>query len=97
MWKWKKLEKEEIGQKWVIEFNDILLASIFHKQSNNKFSVYVYTPMIFEKVLPMVGQTWLLDTFEEAQKLCEKELENTVVPWAKAMTSCWEKSNEDVA
>ena len=79
---WKKIE----DRKWELKNNDIVLATIYHKPSG-KYSLYVCTPLIFEKLVDVMGRTYLFPSLDEAKVGFEKLLIEKVLPWAQSVIS----------
>jgi len=78
---WKKIEE----RKWELKSDDgVVMATIFHKPLNKKYSLWVSSPRIFAK-LSNPGITHRLDTLEEAQEAFEVFCKKQAMPWCKAI------------
>jgi len=53
-------------RKWEFRINNIVLATIFHKP-DDKFSLWFKTPLIYEKLIEVIGTTYQYDSLNKAQ------------------------------
>jgi len=74
--RWRRLSE----RKWEFRFNDIVLATIFHKP-NDKFSLFCPTPNLYKKVHQVAADTFLFDSFEEASTQFPVILEKLASKW----------------
>ena len=78
---WKKIQE----RKWELKNDDgVVMATIFHKPLDKRFSLWVSSPRIFAK-LSNPGITHRLDTLEEAQESFENLCKEQALPWCKAI------------
>lgn len=72
------------NRKWGFWFNNLLLATIFHKP-NNKFSLWFKTPMIYQIDGVITSQTYQYDSFDEAAKNFDILLRQHAEQWCKTV------------
>ncbi len=77
---WKKIEE----RKWELKHDDVVLATIFHKPTNDKYSLWFKTPMIYEEVKHILSTTYQYDSFEDAKDSFRKLLLPTQ-EWCQAV------------
>ena len=76
--RWKKIE----DRKWELKNNNRVIATIFHKPTNKKYSLYISCPKVYKKMISEIFETHQFDTLEEAKKECDILLLEIVHPWA---------------
>lgn len=87
---WTKIQE----RKWELKSSDgVVMATIFHKPMNNKFSLWVSSPRIFEK-LSNPGITYRFDSLEAAQSAFEHLSKEKALPWCKAMLEYFQVETE---
>ena len=80
MVEWNQLNE----RKWELKCQDIVLATIYCKPQNSKFSLYVASPKVY-KTFNEMSVTHQYDTLEEAQEALKGFLNEDVMPWAEAV------------
>lgn len=78
---WRQLT----DRKWEFRKNGIVLATIFHKPINNKFSLWFKTPDLYAKTHMHAADTYLFDTREDAMSNFLTLLEEHAGPWVAAV------------
>ena len=74
---WKPLN----DRKWELKLDEVVLATIHHR-ADNKFSLWVSTPIVMAKISPIIGETHRFPSLSEAQEAFEKLLQEKVLLWA---------------
>ncbi len=70
-------------RKWELKFNETILATIYEKPINNKFSVYFSVPKIFAKLTMESFTTHQFASLEEAKEQCVNLYHEKAEQWAK--------------
>lgn len=73
-------------RKWEFRSNNIVLATIFRKPTD-KFSLWFKTPMLYAKLIDVIGTTYQYDSFEEATDAFQKLIKSTT-DWCHAVLHC---------
>jgi len=76
---WQLIRK----RKWEFRSNNIVLATIFHKPTD-KFSLWFKTPMLYAKLIDVIGTTYQYNSFEEATQGFQNLMCSTEV-WCNAV------------
>ncbi len=77
---WNKLD----DRKWDLKCQDKVLATIYCKPMNGKFSLYISSPKVYKSFSEM-SKTYQYDTLEEAQEAFDVFIKEDVLPWAEAV------------
>lgn len=88
MTEWTKIPNND--RKWELKRNDIVLATIYHKPLNEKYSLYVSAPFIFAKPGNM-GITHQFETLEEAKEQFVVLCKEKALPWCREMVNHFEE------
>lgn len=81
---WSRLENHP-GEKYELKLDGVLIGTIFHKPTTNRFVIWVSCPMAFKKIKTMITDSFDFPTLEEAKKGFEKILRDTYNPWIEAV------------
>lgn len=78
--RWRKLN----DRKWEFRYNNVVLATIFHKP-NNTYSLFIVSPNFYQKVHMTAADTPVFDSFGEAADQFIALLKERAVPWCNAV------------
>lgn len=87
--KWRRLTE----RKWEFRYNNIVLGTIFHKPTNDKFSLFLKTPDLYKKVHQIAADTFMFDNFEEAALQLFILLRERAEPWCYAVIGMLNQDN----
>lgn len=92
MVEWRAIETR-LGKdcKWECKYNNIILGTIYHKP-NGTFSLYVSVPLVYAKLINVVGKTHIYKTLDEAKNGFVTHCTEKLVPWFTAMTTALSNS-----
>ncbi len=76
--RWRRLT----DRKWEFRLNGIVMATIFHKPSG-QHSLWFKVPDLSQKVHQLVSESFLFDTFDEADQGLKKILEERASEWCR--------------
>ncbi len=79
---WKPID----DRKWELKCKGTTIATIYKKNSA-KYSLFVASPMVYDRVANLLGKTYRFESLEEAQEACDAKLRKQVLPWCKAVVS----------
>ena len=83
-------------RKWELKHNGILLATIFHKPTD-QYSLWVSVPMIFDeskRKINLIAQTYLYNSLVEAKAGFERHIKLSINPWCSAVCSYYGQKSE---
>lgn len=80
-------------RKWEFRINNIVLATIFHKP-DDKFSLWFKTPLIYAKLIEVIGTTYQYDSLDKAQNGFSS-LISSVSDWCVAVLKYINKNNNE--
>ena len=80
---WKQLN----DRKWELRSKDQVLATIYEKEKDKLYSVYIASPLVFQRVRDVIGKSYTYPSFAEAKGECDKLLEERVLAWSKAVVA----------
>ena len=86
--RWRRLGK----RKWELKFNDSILATVFRKPTD-KWSLWINSPTMLEKVTSMTYRTHMYDSFEEATAALPGLYREKAENWCKIVLEYLEKTN----
>jgi hypothetical protein len=78
---WNQLD----DRKWELKHGDRTLATIFHKPTNDRFSLFVCAPKTYRKIISIAADSYHFDTLEEAQQGFKKIILEDVAPYCRSI------------
>jgi hypothetical protein len=78
---WKKVK----DRKWEMKLGDRVVATIFHRPQDDKYSLFVAAPKTYRKVRFIDAESHFFDSFESAVAGLADIIKNEIAPYAHTM------------
>jgi len=90
----KKMWTKIKDRKWELKHNGIVLATIYHRPTDNMWSLYVSSPVIYS-THQVIGKTYQYSTMRDAQQAFLDLCKEKAVPWCSAMVEYFSSEKKD--